>query len=175
MQLLHQIYSLRPVVDNYGPRRLFKLEGTIPIQHRSNQYSIPIALWLAHDFPLSPPICYVIPTANMKIKREHKYVCSSGVRTGRIYHPYIASWQASESTLAVLVGLLCSAFGAAPPLYNLKQSNRPNANVNARHHSASNPVLSEWRKDVNYIAAFLKDSVALDAIWQRFDKNGDVK
>lgn len=143
MQLLHQINSLRPVVDNYvfndgTQQQLFKLEGTIPIQYRSNQYNIPVALWLPLNFPSKCPICYVTPVANMKIKQKHMHVDSQGL----IYHPYLHSWQASGSTLVELVGLFCSVFGKEPPLYASKQKNVSNVNVNAQHHSTAKPAVS---------------------------------
>jgi len=140
MQLLQQIHSLHPVVDNYyfqdGTQdQLFKLEGTIPIQYRSKQYNIPVALWLPLNFPEKCPICYVTPVGNMKIKQKHMHVDSQGL----IYHPYLHNWKANDSTLVDLIGLFCSAFGKDPPLYASKQKTQSTVNRNALHHSASQP------------------------------------
>jgi len=126
LQLLHQIHSLRPLVDNYvfndgTQQQLFKLEGTIPIQYRSSQYNIPVALWLPLNFPTNCPICYVTPVAGMKIKQKHMHVDSQGL----IYHPYLHSWKPGQSTLVELIGLLCSVFGKDPPLYASKKASQP--------------------------------------------------
>jgi len=143
LQLLHQINSLRSCVDNYvfndgTQQQLFKLEGTIPIQYRSNQYNIPVALWLPLNFPTNCPICYVTPVSNMKIKQKHLHVDSQGL----IYHPYLHSWAPKQSNLVELVGLFCSVFGKDPPLYASKQKHSgPALNVNA-HHSPQKPAVS---------------------------------
>ena len=92
-QLLHQIHSLNPTVDNYvynngAEAQLFKLYGTIPIIFRQTQYNIPVAFWFPLNFPQNPPICYVKPVSGMKVKAKHKHVDSQGL----IYHPYLHGW-----------------------------------------------------------------------------------
>jgi len=134
LQLLHQIHSLRSQIDNYvfndgKQQKLFKLSGTIPIQYRSNQYNIPVALWLPLNFPTQCPICYVTPVSGMKIKPKHMHVDSQGL----IYHPFLHSWKAGQSTLVELIGLLCSVFGKDPPLYASK-SKQPKAAQQHVHH-----------------------------------------
>lgn len=42
---------------------LLNLEGTIPIFYRGNQYNIPVEIWLVASYPISPPVCFVRPTA----------------------------------------------------------------------------------------------------------------
>jgi len=134
LQLLHQLVSLKPSVDNYvfndgTQQKLFKLAGTIPIQYRSATYNIPVALWLPLNFPKNCPICYVTPIPSMRIKQKHMHVDQQGL----IYHPYLHSWKQHTSTLSELVGLLCSVFGKEPPLFSAKQKTQPNVlNVNAR-------------------------------------------
>jgi len=140
LQLLHQLTSLKPSVDNYvfndgTQQKLFKLAGTIPIQYRSATYNIPVALWLPLNFPKNCPICYVTPVPSMRIKQKHMHVDQQGL----IYHPYLHSWNQHKSTLSELVGLLCSVFGKEPPLFSAKQKAQPNGhvlNVNARPHQA---------------------------------------
>lgn len=143
LQLLHQIHSLKPCVDNYvfndgTQQKLFKLAGTIPIQYRSATYNIPVSLWLPLNFPKNCPICYVTPVPSMRIKAKHMHVDGQGL----IYHPYLHSWQQQQSNLVELVGLLCSVFGKDPPLFAAKQKAQPNAsglNVNARPASQPRP------------------------------------
>jgi len=121
LQLLHQIHSLRPQIDNYvfndgTHQQLFKLEGTIPIQYRAKQYNIPVAVWLPLNFPTACPICYVTPVPGMKIKPKHMHVDGQGL----VYHPYLHSWKGQQSNLVELVGTLCSVFGKDPPLFASK-------------------------------------------------------
>ena len=119
-QLLHQINSLNPTVDNYvynngAEAALFKLYGTIPIIYRGQQYNIPVAFWFPLNFPQNPPICYVKPVQGMKVKAKHKHVDSQGL----IYHPYLHGWAKNVNhSLVDLIGILCSEFGKDPPLYS---------------------------------------------------------
>ena len=145
LQLLHQINSIRPTVDNYcfnngTIQQLFKLDGTIPIHYRGNQYNIPIAFWLPISFPVTCPICYVVPVPGMKIKDKHKHVDAQGL----IYHPYLHEWKYGKSTFVDLVGLLCSEFGKNPPLFAVKNKNKqqqtkkPNYNNNVYNNQQNN-------------------------------------
>eukprot|EP01084_Bolivina_argentea_P166839 289632_1 len=142
LQLLHQIHSLRPHIDNYvfndgTQQQLFKLEGTIPIQYRSHQYNIPVAIWLPLNFPTNCPICYVTPVSGMKIKQKHMHVDSQGL----IYHPFLHSWKSSQSTLVELIGLLCSVFGKDPPLYASKtKSVNNNINISKQQPPTNNNI-----------------------------------
>lgn len=133
-QLLNQMHSLRPLVDNYvfndgSMQRLFKLQGTIPIVYRKATYNIPLAIWLPISFPNNCPICYVTPVAGMKIKPKHMHVDAQGL----IYHPYLHSWKpGGNSTLADIVGRLCSVFGKNPPVFASKSSSNQSVSRNAQ-------------------------------------------
>merc|ERR1712154_616290 len=70
--------------------------------------------------------------SGMGIKPKHMHVDSQGL----IYHPFLHSWKAGQSTLVELIGLLCSVFGKDPPLYASKQKapqQQQPQNVNNRY------------------------------------------
>lgn len=90
---------------------LVVLTGTIPVNYRGSYYNIPVAMYLPKDFPTSPPICYVKPTPSMIIKQS-KNVDGSG----RIYLPYLSSWNDSSDLLGAIQVMIC-IFGESPPLY----------------------------------------------------------
>lgn len=50
-------------------------------------YHIPLCLWLMDTHPDHAPICYVKPTADMKIN-----VSPNVDHTGKIYSPYLHTW-----------------------------------------------------------------------------------
>lgn len=52
-----------------------------------NTYNIPVEIWIMDTHPYNPPLCYVKPTADMKI-RQNKHVDQNG----RVYLPYLTEW-----------------------------------------------------------------------------------
>ena len=56
------------VHSNGVSQNLLQLLGTTPIYFRGVCYNIPVAIWLVQQYPERPPICYVTPTKDMRIK-----------------------------------------------------------------------------------------------------------
>jgi hypothetical protein len=54
--------------DDGRQQLLLCLHGLIPISYRGANYHIPIAVWLARDYPREPPIAYVVPTRDMLVR-----------------------------------------------------------------------------------------------------------
>ncbi|KAI9030387.1 UEV domain-containing protein [Hyaloraphidium curvatum] len=106
---------------------LLCLHGTVPVQFRGNTYNIPVAVWIPHNYPFQPAMCYVVPTPQMLI-RPSKHVDLSG----KIYHPYLAHWhdRVEESTIVDFLVVLQQIFGQEPPVYT-KPSNPPPAMAGA--------------------------------------------
>ncbi|TMW67751.1 hypothetical protein Poli38472_007423 [Pythium oligandrum] len=115
--LLRQIPSLQPncgiFTHNDGTTStLLNLEGTIPIFYRGNQYNIPVEFWMVETYPMSPPVCFVRPTADMMVKPGHPHVTSDGF----VKIPYITEWR-QDFILVELVAHMCSIFGNIPPVF----------------------------------------------------------
>ncbi|PKY38505.1 UEV-domain-containing protein [Rhizophagus irregularis] len=95
---------------------LLCLYGTIPITFRSTPYNIPVAFWIPTDYPMVPPIAFVVPTSNMLVKKSQHVDVS-----GRCSHPYLEHWNPpphnEESNLVSLCSLLQNIFGQNPPVY----------------------------------------------------------
>ncbi|KAI3383811.1 hypothetical protein SNEBB_010231 [Seison nebaliae] len=104
-------------VDNYVMNNgenalLFRLRGTIPINYQRAQYNIPIAIWLPKRYPNEPPICYVEPTASMRVRANEIVELN-----GRIYSPLIRSWR-KQTKLTQVVDEFTAKFSIAPPVYS---------------------------------------------------------
>jgi len=95
-------------------QKLLRITGTLPIVHKNATYNIPISFWIPYEFPDIPPMCYVIPMANMEIKERHKFVN----RQGFIFHPYLSAWSPYNSNLIGLSANLQSVFGKDPPVFS---------------------------------------------------------
>jgi len=95
-------------------QKLLKITGTLPITHNNATYNIPISFWIPYEFPDKPPMCYIVPTANMEIKERHKFVN----RQGFIFHPYLSTWSPYNSNLIGLSTNLQSVFGKDPPVFS---------------------------------------------------------
>ena len=66
---------------------LLCLYGTIPIKFRSTPYNIPVAFWVPTDYPMAPPIAFVVPTSSMLVRKSQHVDVS-----GRCAHPYLEHW-----------------------------------------------------------------------------------
>jgi ESCRT-I complex subunit TSG101 len=109
---LERFLNLRPKSDVYSQSRLYHfsrylcvnlhatayddgrtqllicIHGLLPISYRQASYNIPIAVWIARDFPREPPIVYVVPTSDMLVKAgKHLEV------SGRCRPEYIQLWE----------------------------------------------------------------------------------
>jgi len=123
-ELLREMYlsaSSDSYVHSNGVKEtLLKLTGTLPISYQSATYNIPVTFWMPYKFPAKPPICFVTPTKDMMIKRQHKHVDSQGM----IYHSYLSNWSQHESNLIVLATNISSVFGKDPPVF-ARPKNKP--------------------------------------------------
>jgi hypothetical protein len=107
------VLSSPGAVKNDGTdKTLVVLDGTIPMFHNQKKYNCPVRFWLALDYPMSPPICYVSPTRDMGIKPRHVHVDNAGF----IYHQYLTQWNV-RSTLKDLCSTLTTVFSKDPPVY----------------------------------------------------------
>ncbi|KAK0210715.1 UEV domain-containing protein [Desarmillaria ectypa] len=120
--------SLRPKSDVYiyddgRTQLLLCLHGLIPISYRGASYNIPVAIWLTREYPVQPPIVYVVPTNDMLVKAG-KYIDVSG----RCNIEYMQNWSRKSEgcSLSGLVEALQDYFSREPPVYaRHKQVARP--------------------------------------------------
>uniref|UniRef100_A0A8D8QAP5 Tumor susceptibility gene 101 protein n=2 Tax=Cacopsylla melanoneura TaxID=428564 RepID=A0A8D8QAP5_9HEMI len=101
------------VFNDGSQKSLINLNGTIPVQYKGLTYHIPVCIWLMDTHPDHAPICYVKPTADMKIN-----ISPNVDHTGKIYSPYLHTWSAQHSKLEGLLKVLSAAFSSVPPLYS---------------------------------------------------------
>lgn len=101
------------VFNNGSSKNLVNLEGTIPVPYKGVVYNIPVCIWLMDTHPQNAPLCFVKPTPDMSIKVS-KYVDLNG----KVYLPYLHSWNAKSSSLLNLITNMISAFSNIPPVYN---------------------------------------------------------
>ena len=88
------------------------LTGTLPIYYRSHCYHIPVSLLIPEEYPFRPPLAYVTPTRDMRIKERHPHVDSQGL----VYLPYLHHW-GPDSGLVELVSVMASVFSEDPPVF----------------------------------------------------------
>lgn len=113
--------KLEPFVFNDGrSANLVKLEGTVPIVFKSNRYNIPLSIWFLENYPTVAPLCYVVPTKDMRVKAGHSCVDS----TGAVFVPYLRHWNPNRSNLRDLVTETSIKFSAEPPLFKHSGGNR---------------------------------------------------
>lgn len=117
-KLLARVPSLKPKEDTFVSNEgdsylLVALVGTVPIRFRTNQYNIPVEVFVVRDYPEKPPLCFVRPTRGMEIRPRHKHVDSAG----QCYTPYLSAWQPARSDLLGLVTDLQTIFSTDPPVY----------------------------------------------------------
>lgn len=79
---------LSTAYDDGRTQLLLCIHGTLPIAFRQASYNIPVAIWVARDYPKDPPIAYVVATPDMLI-RSSQYIDLSG----RCSIEYIQNWQ----------------------------------------------------------------------------------
>ncbi|ETN16270.1 hypothetical protein PPTG_06448 [Phytophthora nicotianae INRA-310] len=135
--LLGQIPSLQPNCGTFAHNdgttsTLLNLEGTIPIFYRGNQYNIPVEFWVVEAYPMSPPVCFVRPTADMMVKPGHPHVTSDGY----VKIPYTSDWR-PDFTMLELVAHMCSIFGNMPPVFRRPASSRPQNRANGSASAAT--------------------------------------
>ncbi|XP_076032755.1 tumor susceptibility gene 101 isoform X3 [Oratosquilla oratoria] len=117
--------GLSPKLDKFvfndgSERELLNLEGTIPVRYKGATYNIPVCVWLLDNHPLSSPMVYVKPTADMLIKAS-RHVDQSG----KVYLPYLHEWNPSSSDLMGLIQIMIMTFGEMPPVYSKPKTASP--------------------------------------------------
>jgi len=105
----HEFYHF----PNGVSQELVALSGTIPVTYKGTVYNIPVAIFIPVDYPYSPPICYVKPTADMMIKTG-RHVDASG----RVYLPYLSDWKNDQSDLLGVIQVMIIVFGECPPVFS---------------------------------------------------------
>ena len=112
---------------HHPPPLLLSLTGTVPIYYKRVAYHIPVAVYLPLHYPLHPPLVYVTPTHDMRIKERHKHVDSAGI----VYLPYLHEWNGASSSGALLgdgsslvdlLSVMSSTFSDDPPVYKVSAS-----------------------------------------------------
>ena len=86
------------------------ISGTLPVVYQGAQYFIPLRVVVGEYYPHHGPTAFVVPTATMVIQPTPYCDVS-----GRVYHPYLASWTDASSLLHLLRNLMV-AFGSCPPV-----------------------------------------------------------
>jgi len=145
--LLQSMPTLMPKESSYisndgSSLRMLVLDGTLPITFKGAVYHIPINIWLNNNYPLTPPLCYVVPTLNMSIRPKHKHVDPAGM----CYLPYLNQWRSDMSNLLGLVYALINVFSYDPPVYakvDIPPNPIPNNPINNSLSTSnpSNPIL----------------------------------
>lgn len=125
------------VHNNGKEEMLLSIEGTVPIYYHRHRYNIPVALWLPKSFPMTAPMCYVVPSPDMTIKASHACVDS----TGRVTLPEIRNWS-SKSRLLALVEEMSKRFSDAPPLFR-KPTPKLRSSQSGASASRESPAVSK--------------------------------
>jgi len=107
--------------NNGAESSLLVLGGTIPISYQGNTYNIPMEIFITEGYPMTPPMCYVRPTASMALKIPHRHVDTEGL----VYLPYLHTWNARSHSLTDLIAHIASVFGQDPPLFARPQQPPP--------------------------------------------------
>jgi len=118
-------------VTNDGTSQLMLLlDGTIPISFRNLVYHIPVNIWIADEYPMEPPVCFVVPTKDMIIKNNHQHVDP----TGLCYLPYLSQWRSELSNLVALVFSMGTIFSNDPPVYSRPPDYIPQTPIGPNPH-----------------------------------------
>ncbi|PRP88245.1 smooth muscle caldesmon [Planoprotostelium fungivorum] len=129
--------NLRPSQDTFvsddGQSYLLVLiGGTIPIRYEGATYNIPVDMWIPKNYPQGPPLCFVVGSRDLLIKKEHHSVDPNG----RCHVSYTNQWRSDTCDLLGLMYSLTTAFSKDPPLYKrpglpeLNRGNYPDLHAN---------------------------------------------
>lgn len=136
LRVLRLYHGLAPDVanfvhDNGDERRLMILAGTIPVDYHAETYNIPVCIWIRNDHPTSPPMVYVTPTPDMRIKAS-RFV----EQNGKVILPYLdTEWKYPDSNLTGLVQVCRSAFGEIPPVFAKSRRRSHHKSTNSQSSS----------------------------------------
>lgn len=143
MRLRQDVYSLMQCIPSLFPAQdtfvtnegksyvMLLLDGTLPISFQGAIYQIPINIWISDQYPIGPPLCYVVPTPGMMLSPAHPCVDASGLVDDRL--PYIRQWRADTSNLIGLAYALQNAFSLKPPVFS-KPPDSPKGHLPATYN-----------------------------------------
>ncbi|ELP90590.1 hypothetical protein EIN_020690 [Entamoeba invadens IP1] len=105
-------YSFNPTVRTLSTGLVMaSLVGTIPIVYRGNRFCLPLCIMFPFDYPLTPPLFFTDPTAEMEVVPNHPYALTNTV----IHHPFLDRWTQNNNVLSVLQ-VFVKDFSHMPPL-----------------------------------------------------------
>ncbi|EIW72790.1 hypothetical protein TREMEDRAFT_24652 [Tremella mesenterica DSM 1558] len=118
---------------------LLLLHGTLPITYRGATYQIPIHIWVPTEYPRAPPLVFVVPTAEMGIRKSHEVEPGGRVRD-IVVEEWWGSWEIK--TIGVLLRHLTDLFSLTPPVYARPpdQPKSPSIATPHRPSSAAGPA-----------------------------------
>ncbi|CAA7271732.1 unnamed protein product [Cyclocybe aegerita] len=133
--VLTRFPALRPKSDVYTfddgrTQLLLCVHGLLPITYRQASYNIPMAFWIAREYPRRPPIAYVVPTSDMLVK-PGRYVDVSG----RCNIEYLQNWErkAEGCSLSALCEALQDHFSREPPVYSKPKGHQQPSSISQRY------------------------------------------
>lgn len=113
VDLMHTLrLSIRSTLWGDTSQHKLCVYGGIPIGSKAD-YLIPIQIWMTAQYPIDPPVIYVVPSGEEKILSNSKFVDG----TGLCYCPNLSQWKPSSSTLRSVVIQIAKAFQTHPPLW----------------------------------------------------------
>lgn len=80
-------HALPTAHDDGRVELLLQIKGVLPVTIGSATYHCPVALWLPLDFPVKPPLVFVIPSATLAVKPGPNVDPS-----GKVSVPYLDNW-----------------------------------------------------------------------------------
>ncbi|ODV93169.1 hypothetical protein PACTADRAFT_35802 [Pachysolen tannophilus NRRL Y-2460] len=119
--ILVRFKSIRPRTKVYTnelgrSQLLFNFYGTV--SSLQNNYQIPVEVWLPFEYPLNPPIAYVVlPAHSNLVLRPNSYVDANG----QFQHPFLNyEWTRMDHNhdkLLKLFNIMCECFDHECPVY----------------------------------------------------------
>ena len=109
---------LFPAYETGAPTLLLQLSGTLSVPFRGATYQFPLTIWIPQSYPRDAPLVYVSPTKGMNMRvRPGQHVSGEG----RVYHWYLARWDARGSTIVEFLGMLRDVFAREPPVISIQE------------------------------------------------------
>ena len=106
-------FSLKVAVWGDTSQKKLCVYGGLPFQVLKSTHSLPIQIWLTSSYPVEPPTCFIVPSAdNHKLVAGHRAVDG----TGMCYAPALAQWNPSTSNLKTLLIQFVKLFSQQPPM-----------------------------------------------------------
>ncbi|XP_010274294.1 PREDICTED: protein ELC-like [Nelumbo nucifera] len=115
LALLQDFPTLSPSADTFVHNDgtsvyLLNARGSLRISRAT--LLVPLIIWVPQDYPVAPPIIFLLPTSDHPILSNHPFVHLSGLTT----FPYLNNWNRSRSNLSDLAHNLVQLFAHHHPL-----------------------------------------------------------